>query len=233
MLQLPLVETPRQPREVEEEGERAAAAEDRDSGRVWPRAIESLADYSRPTTTILRTEVFKETLRTSNQDSRSRRASHEHLARRSLNHRNRMRPTSPQGRTRTSTTATTNAPSAPRMSRGTHGVCGPAGHAGPSSTSAASKSGPPTRARQLPVNRLKMERRRLRDNGVVPGAIFPRTFCPRTSTVGARRSSTRNRCQGCHPFPVVKLALDRECSQRAALIRAQSLAMRALVLLAA
>jgi hypothetical protein len=122
--------------------------------------------------------------------------------------------TSPPERTKTSTTATTSVPFAQRTSRDTRAASGLVALAGLSSILAASRSGPPTRARLLPANRPRTANFLLHDSGAAQDATFPRTFCPRTSTVGVRRSWIQSHCPDSHHSLAVRRALVRESCQR-------------------
>jgi hypothetical protein len=101
-------------------------------------------------------------------------------------------------------------------------ACGRVGRAGLCSIWAALRNGLQMRAQPLHDNRPKMVNCLPQDNGAVQAATYPRTFCPRTFTVGARRSSTRSPCQDCHLFLAVRLALGLGFCPRAALTHVPS-----------
>jgi hypothetical protein len=149
--------------------------------------------------------------------SLSYRESHEGPAKNSHRLQSPRLQTSPPERTKTSTTATTSVPFAQRTSRDTRAASGLVALAGLSSILAASRSGPLTRARLLPVNRPRTANFLPHDSGAAQDATFPRTFCLRTSTVGVRRSWIQSHCPDSHHSLAVRRALAHESCQRSVL----------------
>jgi hypothetical protein len=169
----------------------------------------------------IKRQVCKQTLPPSSQVSLSPHESNDRPAKRSPNYPNPMRRTLRREHTKISIMATTNALSVQRRSRGIREVFGPAELAGPCSISAVSRNGLPTRAQPRLASRPRTVRCHLQGNGGVQAATCPKMSYPRTSTVGARRSSTPRPCQDCRPSRADKRVLDPESCQRAVLTLAQ------------
>ena len=186
-----------------------------------PLEAASLAGSSRMETTLpLPLPLCKRMRPSSSPASPSYHESHEHPARNNPRPQSPRPPISPQERTKTSTTVTTSVPFAQKKSRDTREASGLVGLAGPSSILAASRSGPQTRARPLPASRPRTASFHPRDSGAALDATSPRTFYPRTSTAGVRKSWIRSRFPDFHPSLAVRPVLARESCQRNAPTRA-------------
>jgi hypothetical protein len=188
------------------------------SPNAQPLEVASLEDSSRMERMLLPPPPCKQMRPSSSPESPSYHESHEPPARSSPRPRNPRLPISPQERTKTSTTATTSVPFAQRKSRDTRGASGLVGLVGPSFILAASRNGLQTRAQLLLASRPRTASFHPRDSGAAQDATFPRTFYPRTSTVGVRRSWIQSRFPDSHPSPAVRRALAHEFCQRNVLI---------------